>query len=43
MRKIIACEGCKKQPAEVAACQIRVMNFEVFNEKCPREVEVNGV
>ena len=41
MRRIVACEGCDKKTAEVQSCQIRVMNFQVWNNQCPREKEIS--
>jgi len=40
LRKIVACEGCKKKLSEVQICQIRIVNFQVWNDKCYRELEL---
>jgi hypothetical protein len=40
LEEIVAYEGCKKKLSEVQICQIRIVNFQVWNDKCYRELTI---
>lgn len=33
----VACEGCEREGHQLRDCRIRIIQFSVFNKKCPRE------
>ena len=34
----VACRGCKREGLTLQECRIRIVQFSVFNRKCPREL-----
>jgi len=42
MSKIVpmVCQECKKNGAQISICRVRLVQFTVFNERCPRELDL---